>query len=918
MKNLFERRSFAFLLIATFLVGGFFVGSHFVLADDLGSTVTVTNQSSLETALASSTVTNIVIGDDFTVNKQINITRKVDIDGNNKTISKSGAIGDLATWHSGNAYVLQVYGVEVSLKNISLTNSNAALLVNHSGTVNLSGKINVSGNGFGGIESYDGSVLNIDSATISNTSEDYGKPTIWEDGATGSTVFGANNFIKTSDVKAGQIQYYLDIKNSDHTSPTIESIATTTDSIIYTFSEPVKLVSQSGGADAKLDSDSLKNILAIYEVKGGNYGPNKTGIITSATFENKKLTVKYSGLEKNTDATYTLDAWGYDITDLADNIIAKSQLTNGLFTITGDTAKPTVSSIATSTPGTIVYNFSEPVQLLAADNITPITDYTGAFAIYEKTAYLAHNFGEAEPAQAATVTGATLSGDAKSVIITYTGSLIKNADTSYVVDAWGKNITDLVGNKMAASNDVFFTITGDTEAPKITISRYDSETPAKTITVTASTNEGTLNTNTHTFTTNNSSFDFVATDAVGNISTSTVTVSNIVDESQTVPDEDGEVEISSSTPEVVISTSTQPLIITILSGTNEATINYDSLITNGAGLIPQTKINSAAASIEIPASIVTSASTTWDGVMAAPKVTVIDLPVTSGQTKTLSSAIELGFSGAKLSFDKAVKITMPGQASKRAGYTRNGEAFTEITNICAANNQTAGDALAADSECKIDSGADLVIWTKHFTTFATYTQTTNSSGGGGGGVSYVNYCSSVTYGDWGVNTNGFQYRDILTQYPANCSLTVSQQLERSRTYVAVATVTPVIDTTTSVTPIKQVLGEKKYANGTLLKGVNNKIYVVKDNALIYIPNLKELAKYRGPILKVGDDVIASFSKTAVLGAKKYTDGTLIKAKGDTKIYVIKDGKKVHIKSLAELRTYKGKTLTVEAGELSNY
>ncbi|MEI6529374.1 MAG: hypothetical protein WCN88_03190 [Candidatus Falkowbacteria bacterium] len=126
--------------------------------------------------------------------------------------------------------------------------------------------------------------------------------------------------------------------------------------------------------------------------------------------------------------------------------------------------------------------------------------------------------------------------------------------------------------------------------------------------------------------------------------------------------------------------------------------------------------------------------------------------------------------------------------------------------------------------------------------------------------------------------------------------------------------------TISISPavIKQVLGEKKYADGTLLKGTNHRIYVVKGNAIQYISTLKELAKYRGPVLKVSDEVISSFSKAAVLGAKKYANGTLVKAKGDAKIYVIKDGKKVHIKSLAELRQQKGKTLTVEASELNNY
>ncbi len=189
--------------------------------------------------------------------------------------------------------------------------------------------------------------------------------------------------------------------------------------------------------------------------------------------------------------------------------------------------------------------------------------------------------------------------------------------------------------------------------------------------------------------------------------------------------------------------------------------------------------------------------------------------------------------------------------------------------------------------------------------------------GGGGGYTPTTNCSTVTYGNWGPNVNGFQYRDVVSQSPTSCSLSTSQQIDRSRAYVAETVVTPVVATPVNA-PVKQVLGEKKYAEGTLLKGTNNKIYVVKGNTLVYITSLKELAKYRGPILKVSDEVISSFSKAAVLGAKKYADGTLVKAKGDAKIYVIKDGKKVHIKSLAELKQQKGKTLTVEASELNNY
>lgn len=51
----------------------------------------------------------------------------------------------------------------------------------------------------------------------------------------------------------------------------------------------------------------------------------------------------------------------------------------------------------------------------------------------------------------------------------------------------------------------------------------------------------------------------------------------------------------------------------------------------------------------------------------------------------------------------------------------------------------------------------------------------------------------------------------------------------------------------------------------------------------------------------------------------YKNGTLLRAKGDVRIYVIADGKKHHIRSLAELKEYKGKPiLNVDASVLSAY
>ena len=228
-------------------------------------------------------------------------------------------------------------------------------------------------------------------------------------------------------------------------------------------------------------------------------------------------------------------------------------------------------------------------------------------------------------------------------------------------------------------------------------------------------------------------------DVAGN-SAYLLSVDSALTSSQKAPDSDGVAIIDSITTQVVITNPTQEVNITISDGTVNPTIDVSSFISGGTGTLPEINITSANANnanVAIPAStIVISADSAWNGIITAPTIATVELPEISGETKTLSIAIEVGFTDAKLSFDKAVRILLSGQAGKRAGYVRTGTAFTEITNTCATDNQATGDALIVDGDCKIDVGGDLVIWTKHFTTFATYSQistpTQASSGGGGG------------------------------------------------------------------------------------------------------------------------------------------------------------------------------------------
>ena len=130
----------------------------------------------------------------------------------------------------------------------------------------------------------------------------------------------------------------------------------------------------------------------------------------------------------------------------------------------------------------------------------------------------------------------------------------------------------------------------------------------------------------------------------------------------------------------------------------------------------------------------TSAGASWDGVIRLP--TPVENPTvtpSSGHTATVDSAIEIGLGSTALTFDKGVRLLFSGKAGKLVGWTRDGS-FAPITSACSADTQTAGNALSAGADCKIDVGSDLVVWTKHFTTYVVYTETpTQSSGGGGGG-----------------------------------------------------------------------------------------------------------------------------------------------------------------------------------------
>ena len=383
--------------------------------------------------------------------------------------------------------------------------------------------------------------------------------------------------------------------------------------------------------------------------------------------------------------------------------------------------------------------------------------------------------------------------------VNITGSVDQDTLGDYVLTY---NSTDEAGNIATPVTRTIHVIpVPDTTAPIITIGDYSTAPTNADITVNATTNEGTLNVSSHTFTANGS-FDFVATDAAGNITTKTVTITNIDKEAP---------------------------VITLVGETAITITVGDSYSEQGA---------------------------TWTD------------NVDGTGNADISGTVDINTVGVyTIKYNKTDSV---------------GNAAVEKTRTITVNAKPAPVAPPAPSN------------------------------GGGGGSYTARPCVSVTYSAWGACVNGVQYRNVLSQSPNYCALTASQQAAKTESCgVAPVVQAPVVTTPVVITTpaaVQKVLGVKAYANGTLIRGTDKKIYVVSNGTLIHVATLKQLAKYAGKeIINVDDSIITSYQKGEVLGVQVYANGTLIRGT-DKKIYVIVNGKKQHINSLKELAKYAGKEI----------
>ena len=243
-------------------------------------------------------------------------------------------------------------------------------------------------------------------------------------------------------------------------------------------------------------------------------------------------------------------------------------------------------------------------------------------------------------------------------------------------------------------------------------------------------------------------FGIKAIDAAGNSAMVTVTSTNTGEPGVFKPIVDSQVEVNDTNKNLAVTDTTPAATITVPESISDATINVIGLLNTSSDgkvktdalpaltIVANTSVDADPVQVEIQPGTTIEAPIGWDGTINVPKVVSEEQvkiePDSGKKVNKVTAIIEVGAEDTMLTFTKAVKIVIPGQAGMDAGFYCNG-VFKPITTVCKENTQAWADENLPDGgDGKIDVGNDLVIWTKHFTKFVTYEQT--ATGGEGSGT----------------------------------------------------------------------------------------------------------------------------------------------------------------------------------------
>jgi uncharacterized repeat protein (TIGR02543 family) len=206
--------------------------------------------------------------------------------------------------------------------------------------------------------------------------------------------------------------------------------------------------------------------------------------------------------------------------------------------------------------------------------------------------------------------------------------------------------------------------------------------------------------------------------------------------------------IPTSVPYQTISTSVYapPTTISFSNSESGNTVNLSNLLaapsSNTTVPLPPLVIqsgtspaNAVVVSVYAGTTISAASNSNWSGSINAPTVQSINSVTVvpdQGDTATVDSVIEIGAGNTPLTFNQPVQILFPGQAGKHVGYYQN-SVFTPILPMSPGSVADLGQGQSG----YYDSGADLVVWTTHFTQYVIYTEASQTASTVAGGITSI-------------------------------------------------------------------------------------------------------------------------------------------------------------------------------------
>ena len=157
----------------------------------------------------------------------------------------------------------------------------------------------------------------------------------------------------------------------------------------------------------------------------------------------------------------------------------------------------------------------------------------------------------------------------------------------------------------------------------------------------------------------------------------------------------------------------------------ESDANATTVILTETESVITTLVNGMNVTVTMPAGVNATGDATWDGIIRLPKPSAARPPPAGAQEiHTLRVVISIA-SSVTIHFDQAVRILMSGEGNPNLWVFVNDKSGSYQIAGCKFGNSQEGanNGLAdGDAPCYFMEDGDLIIWTKHFSHFGTYTK----------------------------------------------------------------------------------------------------------------------------------------------------------------------------------------------------